>query len=569
MSNNGANTKSNYGTITKRLNFYTGFFTTADDWNQGQAYHLEQRKLHNRRLHTPGVIVGEGEGLQVVAVDQQPGEDHAGEQSVQVKAGAALDGKGNLLYLATSCTVRIPPLDTYPAQIYITIEFHEETSDFVENLEDADFNGYTRVTERPIVCCSPEKPDNSTRIELARIDLQNATDPITDPVNSVKPTGHEINRTQVKNAGAVDPAQAQRLDALEQALTAQKQAYLDRMQYLYTTQLAQQRRHYRGLHRSGIVPDILGELAVVPVGGLNIRIEAGLALDHDGNELYLPEPFLQPLVSSGTQTRFYIAARYDDTVVQQLNGYLTDLTKPSPDRYRTAKIVVTDTEPDNKRVIDLARLDLSADATEIKEPIDPHHPQVNELDRRHRKSAGSVGLASIHLPPELQERFDGLMRSTRDHFAELAQRFPIPTLDDVRLLVMSLQLAVNSVERTHLPHLLRHLAHLELKVAHELAKAYPPLVPTAEFEAYQDMVDRLLDALRKHAPLDTMLTAQAKVAEAAHTLALVVFPPPVANAGPDQVVETFGNTVTVMLDASKSTAGEKQKIIKYHWEKVI
>lgn len=560
MSNNGANPKSNHDALTKRLNFYTGFFTTADDWNQGQVYHLEQRKLHNRALHTPGVIVDQEDHLQVVA---------AGDQSVEVKAGVALDGAGNLLYLAAPFTLRILPLDTYPAQIYITIEFHEETSDFVENLEDADFNGYTRVTERPFVTWSLEKPDNSTRLELARIDLQNATDPITDPVNSAQPTVHEINCNEVKMAGAVDPVQAQRLAVLEQALKAQKQAYLDRMQYLYTTQLAQQQRHYRGLHRPGIVPDILGELAVAPGGGLNIRIEAGLALDHDGNELYLPEPLLQPLVTSGTQTRFYIAVRYDDTVAQQLNGYLTDLTKPSPACYRTAKLVVTDTEPDNKRVIELARLDLAADATAIKEPIDPHHPQVNELDRRHRKPAGAIGLAPIHLSPELQERFDGLMRSTRDHCAELAQRFPIPTLDDVRLLVMSLQLAVNTVARTDLPHLLRHLAHLELKVAHELAKAYPPLAPTAEFEAYQAMVARLLDALRKHAPLDTILTAQAKVAEAAHTLALVVFPPPVANAGPDQVVETFGNTVIVVLDASKSTAGEKQKIIKYHWEKVI
>lgn len=551
---------SNNGALTKRLNFYTGFFTTADDWNQGQAYHLERRKLHNRTLHTPGVIVDQEDELQVVA---------AGDQSVEVKAGVALDGAGNLLYLAAPFTVRIRPLDTYPAQIYITIEFHEETSDFVENLEDADFNGYTRVTERPIVTWSTEKPDNSTRIELARIDLQNATEPITNPVNSDKPTAHEINCTWVKNAGAVDPAQAQRLGVLEQALKAQERAYLDRMHYLYTTQLAQQQRHYRGLHRPGIVHDVLGELAVVPAGGLKIRIEAGLALDQDGNELYLHEPFLKPLVTSSTQTRFYLAVRYDDTVAQQLNGYLTDLTKPHPDSERTAEIVVTDTEPDNKSVIELARLDLSPNATEIRDPVDHHHPQVNELDRRHRKSAGSVGLASIHLPPELQERFDGLMRSTRDHFAELAQRFPIPSLDDVRLLVMSLQLAVNSVERTHLPHLLRHLAHLELKVAHELAKAYPPLVPTPEFEGYQDTLERLLDALRKHAPLDTLLTDQAKVAEAAHTLALVVFPPPVANAGPDQVIETFGSAITIVLDASKSTAGDKQKIIKYHWEKVI
>jgi hypothetical protein len=62
----------------KRLNFFTGFFTTADDWNEGQTYHLEKRKLHNRLLHRAGVM----EGLDVVV---------EGGLKVIVEAGAALD----------------------------------------------------------------------------------------------------------------------------------------------------------------------------------------------------------------------------------------------------------------------------------------------------------------------------------------------------------------------------------------------------------------------------------------------------------------------------------------------
>ena len=40
----------------KRINFFEGFFTTDEDWNAAEAYHLEKRRLHNRVLHTPGVI---------------------------------------------------------------------------------------------------------------------------------------------------------------------------------------------------------------------------------------------------------------------------------------------------------------------------------------------------------------------------------------------------------------------------------------------------------------------------------------------------------------------------------
>jgi hypothetical protein len=49
----------------KRLNFFTGFFTTANDWTEGQQYHLEKQKLHNLGLHTPGVVRGVGQELQV------------------------------------------------------------------------------------------------------------------------------------------------------------------------------------------------------------------------------------------------------------------------------------------------------------------------------------------------------------------------------------------------------------------------------------------------------------------------------------------------------------------------
>ena len=49
----------NQTTQFKRLNFFTGFFTTVDkSWNDGETYHIEKRKLHNRTLHRPGILQG-------------------------------------------------------------------------------------------------------------------------------------------------------------------------------------------------------------------------------------------------------------------------------------------------------------------------------------------------------------------------------------------------------------------------------------------------------------------------------------------------------------------------------
>jgi len=551
---------NNNGTEFKRLNFFTGFFTTAEDWNQGQEYHLAKGRLHNRGLHTPGIIQAEQASLLVEA---------AGGLNVQVKPGVALDGNGNLIYLGQPRKIKLDRPEKFPTLVYITIEFQEQDADFTENLEDADFSGYTRKAEHPIVTCSINPPDNVTRLELARIDLQKADEVITDPQDPAKPQGNEIDRTHIQKAGAVDPAQAERLTKLEQTLITQNQAYLERIGRLYTLQLAQQRRHNQGLHTPGIVHGILGDFAVVPIGGLAVRIEAGLALDNAGNELYLNEPWLQTLTPPTTQTCCYIAVQYDDRVEQQWVQYLADLANPMPAAYRTAKTIVTHTQPDNKTVVELARVDLEPGATEIRDPANPHHPQPNELDRRHRQPAGSVGLAPIYLSPALQTRIDGLMQSTRTHFAELAKRFPVPTLEDVRLVALNLKLVASTLHPEQLPHLLRTLAGLELAVGHEFGKIYPPLVRKPEFEAYQDSVNDLLDALRKHLPIDTLLTQQAQVAEAAHTLSQVVFPPPFANAGPDQVVEVVGDEIKILLNASGSHAGDKLKLIKYHWEKVI
>src|SRR2546427_10920304 len=51
----------------KRINFFEGFFTTDEDWNAAEAYHLEKRRLHNCVLHTPGVVPVEAGGLKMTA----------------------------------------------------------------------------------------------------------------------------------------------------------------------------------------------------------------------------------------------------------------------------------------------------------------------------------------------------------------------------------------------------------------------------------------------------------------------------------------------------------------------
>ena len=180
--------------INKRLNFFTGFFTTAKDWNDGQEYHLERRKLHNRRLHTPGVMRGELDELRVMA---------GGGLNVEIRRGAALDAEGHEIYLEQSRTLTIVPSENTAKLVYIAIKYHEQPSDHVVNVENDQYSGDRRIAEIPIVELTATAPDNLDSIELARIDVQPGATEISDAADPDNPGGNEIDLRFVKYAGSV------------------------------------------------------------------------------------------------------------------------------------------------------------------------------------------------------------------------------------------------------------------------------------------------------------------------------------------------------------------------------
>lgn len=198
--------------ITNRLNYFTGFFTTARDWNEGQDYHIQKRKLHNRRLHTPGIVAGEGADLRVAA---------AGGLNVAVLPGAALDGQGNEIYLGEARVITIDPsLYTLPGTVYIRATFGEAQTHFVQNMETPQYSGYTRITEQPVIQVTAERPDNSTGIELARIHLQPGGAAISEPSDPMNPLGNEIDRRYVVYAGSVGLAPEKMPFALREQIIA-------------------------------------------------------------------------------------------------------------------------------------------------------------------------------------------------------------------------------------------------------------------------------------------------------------------------------------------------------------
>lgn len=528
-------------TAFKRLNFFTGFFTTAVDWEQGQEYHLEKRKLHLRGLHSPGIIPGDGEELKVTA---------SAGLTMRIGPGAALDGQGNLIYLPAERVISIPLPESLPKVVYVCVKYAESKTDTQYNIEDPDYSGPTRVSEDPEITCSPDVPDRFNRIELARIDLQPGVTAITDPANSAAPGPNEIDTRHVPRAGVAD----RHFDAL-----------FERLQKLHEYHLAKQRRHNRGLYEPGLLRGVLETFAVVPAGGLDVEVRPGAALDGAGNELYLDQGVRLSIPPATTPRRVYVVAGYED----HFGAYLADAAARLGNGYRTATVSLTAAAPDPEAWIELARIDLDAGATEIRLPADPGRPQHNEIDRRSVRWALSKAVVEPRLPPELRDRVIDLMRLKRGAFTALGARFPVPSVTDVRQAAINLEtLARNeSVRPERLAEVWGLFVTLEQDVGQEIGATYPPVVDNPEYKHYQDVVAALGVALYARENEQILLNRQSDVVAAARDLAEVVFEAPEADAGPDQTIPTLIGQADVKLDASGSQAHDDQKIVRYHWDK--
>jgi hypothetical protein len=153
----------------KRVNFFKGLFTTAEDWRAEQSYHIEKRQLHNRCFHTPGVVIDNHdlqESLKVIATEHG---------QVKVLPGYAVDGNGRDLYLPATCDLDPPPETEETnkgAVLYIYIAFGQKHVEKRDNLTNPNYSGEAFVVERPTVGWTDQPPDNSERIELARVHVK-------------------------------------------------------------------------------------------------------------------------------------------------------------------------------------------------------------------------------------------------------------------------------------------------------------------------------------------------------------------------------------------------------------
>ena len=179
----------------KRINFFKGFLTTEKDWNDAERYHIDKRRLHNRMMHSPGVVYGFAGDLRVSARAR-------GDLSVEVQPGYAIDGLGNDLMIQDA-TIRNISLEEFklPQTIYIVLRYYEELTDFIAYKENLEYKGHRRVLESCKVELSQTEPDLSREVELARIHLEKGVNRIRDARDPANPAPNEIDMRYVARGG--------------------------------------------------------------------------------------------------------------------------------------------------------------------------------------------------------------------------------------------------------------------------------------------------------------------------------------------------------------------------------
>lgn len=179
----------------KRINFFKGFLTTEKDWNDAERYHIDKRRLHNRMLHSPGVVYGYQGDLRVTARAR-------GDLAVEVQPGYAIDGMGNDLMI-WDATIRNINLEEFklPQTIYIVLRYYEELTDFIAYKENLEYKGHRRVLESCKIELSQTEPDIAREVELGRIYLEKGVNRIRDARDPMNPAANEIDMRYVQRGG--------------------------------------------------------------------------------------------------------------------------------------------------------------------------------------------------------------------------------------------------------------------------------------------------------------------------------------------------------------------------------
>src|SRR5688572_3262471 len=181
--------------------------------------------------------------------------------------------------------------------------------------------------------------------------------------------------------------------------------------------------HNRLFHSAGVVRGVMSDLRVVSRarGDLSVEIQAGYAIDGQGNDLVLPDAVIKNINPDEFRLpqTIYVVLRFFEELTDFI-AYKENLEYKGHRRVmEAAKVELSQTEPDVTREVELGRIYLDKGATRVRDARDPADPRANEIDLRFVPKAGVAGAT---LPTALKLRMENLLWQVRKQALEYSRR---------------------------------------------------------------------------------------------------------------------------------------------------
>jgi hypothetical protein len=258
--------------------------------------------------------------------------------------------------------------------------------------------------------------------------------------------------------------------------------------------LEKRKLHNRLCHAPGVVPGHAGELRVTARarGDLSFEVQPGYAIDGQGNDLVLWETQIKTIVPEEYKLpqTLYVVLRF----VEELSDFIAYKENLEYKGHRrvleSCKVEISQTMPDVRQEIELARILVEKNATRLRDARDPNDPRANEIDLRYVPRAGVSG---SFLDSTTKQRIHTVLQSVRKAFFHMARDGKVLTAHDALSAVLSASAlaAADQLDLRNVFDVMGLILEMEGEVALDVEVNHPTLAQRKEFADFRKHVEIL------------------------------------------------------------------------------
>lgn len=281
-----------------------------------------------------------------------------------------------------------------------------------------------------------------------------------------------------------------------------------------------QRLHNRLMHAPGVVFGYAGDLKVVARsrGDMSVEIQPGYAVDGEGRDLMLWDAEIKTIVPEEFKLpeTIYIVLRFFEQETDFIAYKENAAYKGHRRVLEGCKVEISQTPPDIRMEVELARILLDRGVTRIRDARDPNDPKANEIDLRFVPRAGVAG---SYLNPLIRLRISQMLDRSRKTLLSMARDSKVETAHDALAGVIAAQAlhTADLLDNRNAFDVMNMIVQLEDELVKDVEINHPQLSQKKEFNNFRKGIDVLKGLLgeRRNTPeaLDNLIAYQQKCAD--------------------------------------------------------